>query len=71
MSDKRAVCLNCMDGRAQLPVIEWVKKNCDVEFVDMITEAGMDGFLTKPLRIKDLSEVLANCEPVESRRKAS
>ena len=40
-----ATCLNCMDGRVQLPVIDWIMKNYDVGFVDMITEAGMDGFL--------------------------
>ena len=45
MSQIRAVCLNCMDGRAQIPVITWIKKELDVEYVDMITEAGMDGFL--------------------------
>lgn len=34
--------INCMDGRTQLPVLEWMKKNYDVEYVDMITEAGPD-----------------------------
>lgn len=40
-----ATCLNCMDGRVQIPVITWILKNYEVEYVDMITEAGMDGFL--------------------------
>jgi hypothetical protein len=31
-----------MDGRVQLPVIEWVKTNCGVDYVDMITEPGPD-----------------------------
>jgi len=42
---KRAICLNCIDGRVQLPVIEWIKQNYGVDHVDMITEPGMDGFL--------------------------
>ncbi|MDD4923543.1 MAG: hypothetical protein PHF74_01745 [Dehalococcoidales bacterium] len=41
-----ATCLNCIDGRAQLPVIDWIKKNYGVEYVDMITDAGMDGKLS-------------------------
>lgn len=45
MVKQRAVCLNCMDGRVQLPVIHWIKENHDVDFVDMVTEAGMDGLL--------------------------
>ena len=53
--DTRATCLNCMDGRVQLPVITWIKANYPVDFVDVITEAGMDGVLAKQ---KDISEVL-------------
>lgn len=44
----RAVCLNCMDGRIQLPVIEWIRNHLDIECVDMVTEAGMDGYLANP-----------------------
>ncbi|MEN6292607.1 MAG: carbonic anhydrase [Methanobacterium sp.] len=40
-----ATCLNCIDGRVQLPVINWIMKNYNVKYVDMITKAGMDGFL--------------------------
>jgi carbonic anhydrase len=36
-----------MDGRAQLPLIYWLQKNCKAEYVDMITEAGMDGYIVK------------------------
>jgi len=42
---KFVTCLNCMDGRVQLPVINWLLKEYSVEYVDMITEAGMDGFI--------------------------
>ena len=53
--ETRATCLNCMDGRAQLPVLTWIKANYPVDFVDVITEAGMDGVLAKQ---KDISEIL-------------
>lgn len=53
--DTRATCLNCMDGRVQLPVIHWIKENYHVDFVDVITEAGMDSVLSSQ---KDISEIL-------------
>jgi len=53
--DTRATCLNCMDGRVQLPVINWIKENYSVDFVDVITEAGMDSVLSEQ---KDIAEVL-------------
>lgn len=51
----RATCLNCMDGRVQLPVLEWIKDNYPVDFVDVITEAGMDAVLSAQT---DISEIL-------------
>jgi len=38
-------CLNCIDDRVLQPVIDWLKRNYSAEHIDMITEAGMDGFL--------------------------
>jgi hypothetical protein len=40
-----ATCLNCIDGRVQLPAINWITEKYNVKYVDMITEAGIDGFL--------------------------
>ena len=34
-----------MDGRVQIPAINWIKENHGVDHVDMITEAGMNGHL--------------------------
>ena len=53
--ETRATCLNCMDGRVQLPALAWIKANYPVDFVDVITEAGMDGLLAKQ---EDISEIL-------------
>ncbi len=42
---KFGTVINCMDGRVQIPVIEWIKNNFDVEYVDVITEPGPDKIL--------------------------
>jgi hypothetical protein len=34
--------INCMDGRVQLPVINWMKEQFHLDYVDMITEPGPD-----------------------------
>ena len=52
--DTRATCLNCMDGRVQLPVIHWIKENYHGDFVDVITEAGMDGVLAAQENIDEI-----------------
>jgi len=39
---KFGTAINCMDGRAQLPVIHWLKENYHLDYVDMITEPGAD-----------------------------
>ena len=57
--DERAACLNCMDGRVQLPVLHWIKENYRVDFVDVITEAGMDGVLAGQ---KDIAEILRSVD---------
>lgn len=38
-------CINCIDGRVQLPVIQWILSNYEVKYVDMITEPGINGLL--------------------------
>ena len=39
--------INCMDGRVQLPVIEYMKNKFGVDYVDMITEPGPIKFLAE------------------------
>ena len=51
-----ATCLNCMDGRAQLPVINWIMENYDIKYVDMITEAGINGFIAD--EYLDISDII-------------
>jgi hypothetical protein len=44
---KFGTAINCMDGRAQLPVINWMKSKYSLDFIDMITEPGPDKMLAQ------------------------
>jgi hypothetical protein len=39
--------INCIDGRAQAPVADWVKMHCHVSYVDTVTMPGPDRVLTQ------------------------
>ncbi len=39
---KFATSISCMDGRIQIPINNWIKENFPVDFVDTITEPGVD-----------------------------
>ena len=45
--DKFGTALNCIDGRVQIPVADWIKLYCHVQYVDMITEPGIDKVLAE------------------------
>lgn len=60
-----ATVINCMDGRTQIPLNEWMRKEFDLDYVDTITEPGPNGILAKgegPLvdSIKDRVEISVN-----------
>lgn len=44
---KYATAINCIDGRTQLPVIQWMRKRFSVNYVDMINEPGIDRILAE------------------------
>jgi hypothetical protein len=44
---KFGTAINCMDGRVQLPVTNWLKGKYALDFIDMITEPGPDKMLTQ------------------------
>jgi hypothetical protein len=37
---KFCTAINCMDGRVQIPVIEYLKRRFGAEYVDVVTEPG-------------------------------
>lgn len=42
---KFVTVINCMDGRVQRPVSDWMIKKFDADYVDTITEPGPDRIL--------------------------
>lgn len=42
-----ATAINCIDGRVQMPVIEWLKRQYRVDYIDMITEPGPERLLAE------------------------
>lgn len=42
-----ATAINCMDGRVQTPVYEYLKNKYKVDYVDMITEPGPNKILAE------------------------
>ena len=51
--------INCIDGRVQLPVIRYLQKRFDAEYVDSITEPGPNLILAKQTNI-DIVESVFN-----------
>jgi carbonic anhydrase len=44
---KFATSVSCMDGRIQIPLTKWIKENYSVDYVDTITEPGVDKTITE------------------------
>ncbi len=47
MAKEFATAINCIDGRVQKPVIDYIKKHFKVDYVDMITEPGPNKVLSE------------------------
>ena len=54
-----ATAVNCIDGRVQEPVIHYVRKRFQVNYVDVITEPGVNAFLTHTGDLPRLEHLLA------------
>jgi hypothetical protein len=39
--------INCIDGRVQVPVIEWMRRFMSVDYVDLVTQPGPDGLFAR------------------------
>ena len=46
-SGKFATAINCIDGRVQRPVAEWIRIRYAVDYVDTITQPGPEKALTQ------------------------
>lgn len=45
--------VNCIDGRVQAPVADWLKVHYHLDYVDAITEPGVDGALPASPEVAD------------------
>jgi carbonic anhydrase len=49
-----ATAITCIDGRVQQPIVDWMKLNTNVHYVDLITEPGPDKALSDgPVHVID------------------
>jgi len=46
-NQKFATAINCIDGRVQMPIIEWMRKEYGVSYLDMVTEPGPNKILAE------------------------
>lgn len=44
---KFGTAINCIDGRTQDPISQWIKENHSIDYVDTITEPGSDKALSE------------------------
>jgi hypothetical protein len=51
-----ATSINCIDGRIQLPVSNWIKQKYSVDYVDVITHPGSDKIMGEK-NIEGISEI--------------
>lgn len=47
MEKRFGTALNCIDGRTQIPIIQWLKENFSLDYIDLITEPGIDKVLSQ------------------------
>lgn len=57
-----ATAINCIDGRAQIPVIEWLKRQYGTYYVDMITEPGPERLLAEGKYITSVESIQRRLE---------
>lgn len=48
MSSKFGTAINCIDGRIQIPINQWLKTNYNIDNVDTITEHGIVKLFSNP-----------------------
>ena len=51
-----ATSINCIDGRIQLPISNWIKQKYSVDYVDVITHPGSDKIIGEK-NIEGISEI--------------
>ena len=66
MHFKFGTAINCIDGRTQEPVIDFMKQKYNIDGVDMVTFPGVDGLF--PIgKIQTRSRLYVTQSPYQSR----
>lgn len=47
MEKRFGTALNYIDGRTQIPIIQWLKEKFSLDYIDLITEPGVDKVLSQ------------------------
>lgn len=58
-SGKFATSVSCMDGRIQIPLANWIKENYSIDFVDTITEPGIDKIVAENLDLNSIKNKIS------------
>ena len=51
---KFGTSISCMDGRIQIPINNWIKKNHSIDYVDTITEPGVEKKISESINIDQI-----------------
>jgi hypothetical protein len=57
MEGKFGTAINCMDGRIQLSVIDYLKVNFGIDYVDVITEPGPTKVLSEGIDVEAIERI--------------
>jgi len=70
-TNKFATAINCIDGRVQVPLSDFIKANYNIDYVDMITVPGPDKVLSGYEDANEIEsirrKVLISCDKHDSR----
>ena len=65
---KFATSISCMDGRIQTPINQWIRENYSIDYVDTITEPGVDKKVAEDVNLESLkSKILISVNIHKSR----
>ncbi len=53
---KFATSINCVDGRIQFPISNWIKQKYSIDYVDTITHPGSDKVMSEK-KIDDITQI--------------
>ena len=54
VNGKFATSISCMDGRIQIPLSKWIKEKFLVDYVDTITEPGVDKIVAEDSNLESI-----------------